>query len=100
MIVKTTRRKRRRRPTMTPRFGSSTIALEIGLVRMTLDMQRDIEKKESRKENEDKSQKVEDKKLETVKFSSAFYNAAYFFLELISAVLIILESSKAGASWA
>ena len=54
MIVKTTRRKRRRRPTMTPRFGGSTIALEIGLVRLTLDMPREIEKKESRKDDEEK----------------------------------------------
>ncbi len=40
------RRKRRRKPTMTPRFGSSSIALEIGLIRLTLDMQRELEKKE------------------------------------------------------
>lgn len=52
MIVNTTRRKRRRRPTMTPRFGTSTIALEIGLVRMTLDMQRELERKEERKEEQ------------------------------------------------
>lgn len=52
MIIKTTRRKRRRRPTMTPRFGSSSVALEIGLVRLTLDMQRELEleRKEERKE--------------------------------------------------
>jgi len=31
---------------MTPRFGSSSIALEIGLLRMTIDMAREIEKKE------------------------------------------------------
>ena len=46
MIIKTSRRKRRRRPTMTPRFGSSTVALEIGLVRMTLDMARELERKD------------------------------------------------------
>ncbi len=50
MIVKTTRRKRRRRPTMTPRFGTSTVALEIGLVRLTLDMQRELDRKDERKE--------------------------------------------------
>ena len=38
------RRKRRRRPTLTPRFGSSTVALEIGLIRLTLDMVRELEK--------------------------------------------------------
>ncbi|MFN8392093.1 MAG: hypothetical protein U0136_17510 [Bdellovibrionota bacterium] len=47
MIIKTSCRKRRRRPTMTPRFGSSTIALEIGLLRMTLDMARELEKKDA-----------------------------------------------------
>ena len=46
MIIKPSCRKRRRRPTMTPRFGSSSIALEIGLLRMTIDMAREIEKKE------------------------------------------------------
>ena len=46
MIIKPSCRKRRRRPTMTPRFNSNSIALEIGLLRMTLDMARDLEKKE------------------------------------------------------
>lgn len=46
------RRKRKRRPTFTPRFGSSTIAFEIGLLRMTLDMTRDLEKKEEEKDRE------------------------------------------------
>jgi hypothetical protein len=31
---------------MTPRFGSSTVALEIGLLRMTLDMARELERKD------------------------------------------------------
>ena len=53
MIVNTSRRKRRRRPTLTPRFGTSTVALEIGLLRMTLDMQREFEKQE-RAEKESK----------------------------------------------
>lgn len=55
MIVNTSRRRRRRRPTLTPRFGASTVALEIGLLRMTLDMQRELEKKEPRKDDEEKS---------------------------------------------
>jgi hypothetical protein len=39
------RRKRRRKPTLTPRFGSSSIALEIGLIRLTIEAQREFEKK-------------------------------------------------------
>lgn len=50
MIVNTSRRKRKRRPTMTPRFGQSTVALEIGLLRMTLDMPRELDRKEESKE--------------------------------------------------
>ena len=42
----TQRRKRRRRPTLTPRFGDSTIALEIGLIRLTLQAAKDEEKRE------------------------------------------------------
>ena len=49
MIIKTSCRKRRRRPTMTPRFGSTSIALEIGLLRMTLDMARELERKDFEK---------------------------------------------------
>lgn len=54
MIIKTSCRKRRRRPTMTPRFGSSSIALEIGLLRMTLDMARELEKNEDKQKPEQK----------------------------------------------
>ncbi len=54
MIVKTTRRKRRRKATLTPRFGSSTVALEIGLIRMTLDVIKEIEKKEQEERSEKK----------------------------------------------
>lgn len=54
MIIKPSCRKRRRRPTMTPRFNSNSIALEIGLLRMTLDMARDIEKKEESKKQDGK----------------------------------------------
>ena len=42
-------RKRKRKPTMTPRFGSSTLALEIGLLRMTMDVMREFESKEQKK---------------------------------------------------
>ena len=42
----TLRRKRRRRPTFTPRFGPASVAFEIGLLRMSLDLHREeIEKK-------------------------------------------------------
>ena len=47
-IVKT-RRKKRRRPTLTPRFGPSSVALEIGLIRQTLDVTRDSDMKSRRK---------------------------------------------------
>ena len=43
------RRKRSRRPTFTPRFGPESIALEIGLLRMTLEVQRELEKQEEKK---------------------------------------------------
>ncbi len=52
MIIKTSCRKRRRRPTMTPRFGTSSIAFEIGLLRMTIDMARQLEKKEDKGQKE------------------------------------------------
>lgn len=45
------RRKRRRKPTLTPRFGSSSLALEIGLVRMALEAQREFEKKQRDRQN-------------------------------------------------
>ncbi len=46
----TTRRKRRRRPTFTPRFGMGSPALEIGLLRLIIEQQKDleIEKKEDK----------------------------------------------------
>lgn len=34
------RRKRRRKPTLTPRFNSSKIALEIGLIRLALEAEK------------------------------------------------------------
>lgn len=43
MPIDKNRRKRRRKPTMTPRFGDSTIALEIGLLRMSLGMERELD---------------------------------------------------------
>jgi len=42
------RRKRKRRPTITPRFGNSSIALELGLLRMALDAYREAEKKDEK----------------------------------------------------
>lgn len=47
------RRKRRRRPTFTPRFGGSSLAYEIGLIRLTNDMLRGLElERRSRKGGE------------------------------------------------
>ena len=43
------RRKRRRRPTITPRFGPQSIALELGLIRMALDTEVLPQKKEQQK---------------------------------------------------
>ena len=54
MLTTNTRRKRRRKPTLTPRFGSSTIALEIGLIRLALEAQREFEKKEEEEKREEK----------------------------------------------
>lgn len=51
MQLNTTRRKRKRKPTLTPRFGNSTVALEIGLIRLALEAQREIEKLEEKERN-------------------------------------------------
>ena len=48
MAVNDNRRKRRRKPTMTPRFGPTSIAFEIGLLRMTMGMQREMEEAEKK----------------------------------------------------
>ena len=45
------RRKRRRRPTITPRFGAGSIALELGLLRLTLESQRELEKREDKEKD-------------------------------------------------
>ena len=37
------RRKRRRRPTFTPRFGASSVALEIGILRLMIEQQKDLD---------------------------------------------------------
>lgn len=50
MPIDNSRRKRRRRPTMTPRFGQNSLALEIGLLRLTLDLQREAGKLEQKSE--------------------------------------------------
>ncbi len=42
------RRKRRRKPTMTPRFGENSVAFEIGLLRMTMGLQREMEQAEKK----------------------------------------------------
>jgi hypothetical protein len=39
------RRKRRRKPTLTPRFLNDSIALEIALIRSSLDILKDLDKK-------------------------------------------------------
>jgi hypothetical protein len=41
MNVNKTRRKRKRRPTLTPRFGPASPALEIGLIRMAIASQKE-----------------------------------------------------------
>lgn len=44
------RRKRKRKPTMTPRFADSTLALEIGLVRLSLEAFQELEKERQKKQ--------------------------------------------------
>lgn len=41
------RRRRRRKPTMNGRFAANSLALEIGLIRVSMDMVREFDKKES-----------------------------------------------------
>ena len=43
MELSNSRRKRKRRPTFTPRFGNSTVALEIGLLRMIIEQEKNGE---------------------------------------------------------
>ena len=50
MSPNTPRRKRKRKPTLGGRFSNSSLALEIGLIRMTIDLQRELERKEQQKE--------------------------------------------------
>lgn len=52
MQTNNARRRRRRKPTFTPRFGSSSIALEIGLLRLALEAQREAEKFEEEKDKQ------------------------------------------------
>ncbi len=47
MQVVRTRRKRRRRPTVTPRFGPSSVALELGLLRLALEEEKDEQREKS-----------------------------------------------------
>ena len=54
MQINHNRRKRRRKPTMTPRFGPTSVAFEIGLLRLSLDVQRELEaaeKQQAKSEN-------------------------------------------------
>ena len=50
-----TRRKRRRKPTLTPRFGDNSVAFEIGLIRMSLEVQKEVQKEEFGKQFNPKS---------------------------------------------
>ena len=49
MHSQVSRRKRRRKPTMTPRFGENSVAFEIGLIRLSMEVQREMEQKEKAK---------------------------------------------------
>jgi len=46
------RRRRRRRPTFTPRFGPSSVALELGLLRLTLAEEREQALKNENKDRD------------------------------------------------
>lgn len=45
-VLDKTRRKRKRKPTISPRFGDSSIAFEIALVRMALKQKETLYKKQ------------------------------------------------------
>ena len=47
-VVTNTRRKRKRKVSIIPRFGASSIAFEIALVRMMLNVQGSSEKRQRR----------------------------------------------------
>jgi len=42
------RRKRKRKPTQTPRFGVDSVAYEIALIRASYELQRELEKSEKK----------------------------------------------------
>lgn len=46
------RRPRKRRPTLNPRFGNSSLAYEIGLLRLSMDIMKDVSKEERKKNSE------------------------------------------------
>jgi hypothetical protein len=48
MQVNNNRRKRKRKPTMNPRFGPGSLAFEIGLIRISLDVTKESEDKENK----------------------------------------------------
>ena len=52
--LKEVRRPRKRKPTLNPRFKSKSIALEISLVRMALEVQRELIKSVNNSPNPDK----------------------------------------------
>lgn len=51
MQTNNTRRRRRRKPTLTPRFGPTSVALEIGLLRLALEAQREAERREGKRKD-------------------------------------------------
>ena len=46
--IKVCRRRRKRRQTISQRFGPTSVALELGLLRLTLELERELEKKEDK----------------------------------------------------
>jgi len=52
--LKEVRRPRKRKPTLNPRFKSKSIALEISLVRMALEVQRELIKSINNSPNPEK----------------------------------------------
>ncbi len=50
MPTEKARRRKKRRPTLTPRFGPSSVALEIGLIRQSLDVTADSDLQVKKKE--------------------------------------------------
>ncbi|MBL7661497.1 hypothetical protein JNK13_01975 [bacterium] len=49
--LKSNRRKRKRRPTFTNRFGPSSMAFELGLIKQSIELLREMEKDQKKDEN-------------------------------------------------